>query len=232
MAIARKTFEERSAGSWLDFWMKTRPDQHTLRLECRLGGFASLNFGTAEFTAISIAEGGNPPESSDRVYGGTTLDLPHQRTMVFALVGAILAAGVLLLLWRFATSPTRRIPPVKTRPVLLCLMTLVAGWLRFTATSFGLPDKFRPDEEYVVSRALGFDQDWNPHFATYPAAQMYVDHVALVLVAKLTGDHSDFRESYVGDNGSGAYLVARRVSAALGTATIPAIYMAAAPLGS
>ncbi|MGA7870799.1 MAG: hypothetical protein WCA22_07855 [Candidatus Binatus sp.] len=95
----------------LDFWMKTRPDQHTLRLECRLGGFASLNSGTAEFTAISIAEGGNPPESSDRVYGGTTLDLPHQRTIVFALVGAILAAGVLLLLWRFATSPTRRIPP-------------------------------------------------------------------------------------------------------------------------
>jgi len=47
------TKDVRGTAGWqlLDFWMKTRPDQHTVRLECRLGGFASLNSGTAEFTA-------------------------------------------------------------------------------------------------------------------------------------------------------------------------------------
>src|SRR5580692_3273260 len=55
-------------------------------------------------------------------------------------------------------------------------LTLIAGWLRFTATSFGLPDHFRPDEEYMISCALGFERDWNPHFALYPAAQMYIQH--------------------------------------------------------
>jgi hypothetical protein len=110
----------------------------------------------------------------------------------------------------------------------LVLLTLVAGWLRFSATSFGLPDRFRPDEEYMISRAIGFDKDWNPHFAIYPAAQMYVQHAALIAYAVLLGDRKDFRSAYASDNQALAYLVARRVSAAFGTATVPAIYFAGA----
>ncbi len=39
---------------------------------------------------------------------------------------------------------------------VLVALTLAGGILRFTAVDFGLPDKFRPDEEYLVSRAVGF----------------------------------------------------------------------------
>jgi hypothetical protein len=122
---------------------------------------------------------------------------------------------------------------VNPRLIALALLTLVAGWLRFTATSFGLPDRFRPDEEYMVSRALGFDQDWNPHFAVYPAAQMYVQHAALNSYAHFIGKRTNFRDAYATDNQALAYLVARRVSAAFGTALVPAIYLAgAAAFGS
>lgn len=112
--------------------------------------------------------------------------------------------------------------------IALVLLTVVAGWLRFTATSFGLPDHYRPDEEYMVSRALGFEHSWDPHFALYPAAQMYVQHAALRVYAVTVGHWRDFRAAYA-DPGAGlAYLVCRRVSAAMGTATVPVIFAAGA----
>ena len=120
---------------------------------------------------------------------------------------------------------------MKLRLPIVVLMTVLAGWLRFTATSFGLPDKFRPDEQYLLGSAVGFQDDWNPHFAIYPAAQMYVDHLAFILYATLTGRRSNFRAMYAADDARLAHLVGRRISATFGTATIPAIYFAAAPLG-
>ena len=116
---------------------------------------------------------------------------------------------------------------MKARFVILALLTMMAGWLRFTATSFGLPDRYRPDEEYMMSRALGFQQDWNPNFAIYPAAQMYVNHAALRIYAAVAGE--EFGSAFGGDDGSRAWLIVRRVSAAFATATVPAIYFAAAP---
>ena len=76
-------------------------------------------------------------------------------------------------------------PAMKPRFVVLILITLAAGWLRFTATSFGLPDKFRPDEQYLSGAAFGLDPSWNPHFAIYPSGQLYVDHLAFLLYARL-----------------------------------------------
>lgn len=111
---------------------------------------------------------------------------------------------------------------------VLAALTVIAGWLRFTATDFGLPDKFRPDEEYLISRALGFENDWNPHFSLYPAAQMYLQHAALKYYAALTGYPQDFRAAYASNSQALAYLVARRLSVAFGTATVPAIYFAGA----
>jgi len=112
----------------------------------------------------------------------------------------------------------------------LFLLTLVAGWLRFTGTSFGLPGLFRPDEEYMLNPAMGFVNDWNPHFSIYPAAQMYIQHFALFLYARAHGEQDDFREFYAGDNYPTAHLVARGASATLGAATVPAIYFAVAPI--
>lgn len=127
-----------------------------------------------------------------------------------------------------AGSGGHRSPP-RARLVVLALLTVASGWLRFSATSFGLPDKFRPDEEYMVSRALGFERDWNPHFAIYPAAQMYLQHAALAFYAwALAGERGNFRAAYGADNQALAFLVARRLSAAMGTAAVPALYLAGA----
>lgn len=116
----------------------------------------------------------------------------------------------------------------RARAVALVLLTLVGGVLRFSSTDFGLPDKYRPDEEYMLSRALGFERDWNPHFTVYPAAQMYVQHGVLRAYALLHGYQRSFREVYAKDKQALAYLVARRTSATFGTVTIPATYLAAA----
>ncbi len=116
---------------------------------------------------------------------------------------------------------------MRARLLVLAALTLLSGWLRFTAAGFGLPGKFRPDEEYVLSRALGASVDWNPHFAIYPAAHGYVLHGVLRTWAALTG--REFATAYAADGQAEAWLVARRVSAALGTATVPAIYLATAP---
>lgn len=117
---------------------------------------------------------------------------------------------------------------MRARVVAVALLTLVAGWLRFSSTDFGLPDKYRPDEEYLVSRALGFRQDWNPHFAVYPAFHMYVQHAVLRATAWAAGHEGDFRSYYAPGGGAGAHLAGRRLSAFLGTITIPALYLAGA----
>jgi len=118
------------------------------------------------------------------------------------------------------------------RLATLVLLTLVGGWLRFTALDFGLPDKFRPDEEYLVSRAVGFHNSANPNFTVYPAAQMYVQHGALRAIAWAEGHEGDFRGAFRADGFARAHLVGRQLAAGFGTATIPAIYWAALPYGA
>ena len=118
-------------------------------------------------------------------------------------------------LWRFA---------------FLAVLTLIAGWLRFSAIDFGLPDQFRPDEEMTIPAALDFEHDWNPHLTIYPAAQTYLIHGVLLGYAGFTGSPGSLRDAYRFDNNAEAYLIGRRITAAMGTATIPAVYIAAAPV--
>jgi len=118
---------------------------------------------------------------------------------------------------------------VKTRFATLTALTLIGAWLRFSGASFGIPGLFRPDEEYMINPALSFVNDWNPHFAIYPAGQMYVQHAALWAYAAARGRSSNFRSLYEGGSYPMAHVVARWVSAAFGTATVPAIYFAGAP---
>lgn len=114
-------------------------------------------------------------------------------------------------------------------------LTLVAGWLRLESTSFGLPNAdvyhlFRPDEEILIPRALQFGPDWNPHIAfPYPAGQMYVQSAGLRIYAGCRGHWDDFRSLYALHQNAEAYIVGRRITALMGTATVPAIYFAAAP---
>lgn len=111
---------------------------------------------------------------------------------------------------------------------LLVGLTLLAGWLRFSAINFGLPDQLRPDEEMIVPRALDFAYDWNPRLAIYPAAQIYLTHAVLRSYATLTGAGHDLLAAYNSDNQAQAYLIGRYLAAAMGTATIPVVYFAAA----
>lgn len=117
----------------------------------------------------------------------------------------------------------------KIRVAVLLALIILGGWLRFEAVGFGLPDRFRPDEDVLIDRALGFDQDWNPRLiAGYPAAQLYLVHAVLRSNAMVTGAGTDLRAVYGADSRARAFLIAREVSAAMGTATIAAAYWAAA----
>src|SRR5262249_17801314 len=68
----------------------------------------------------------------------------------------------------------------------------------------------------------------NPHFSVYPAAQMYIQHALLRAYARLTAPRSSFAERYAAGGAALAHLLGRRLSAAFGTATVPALYYAAA----
>jgi len=127
---------------------------------------------------------------------------------------------------------TVRLPNIdwRLRVALVAALTVLAAWLRFSATDFGLPDQLRPDEEMTVPTALGFENDWNPHLAIYPAAQTYLIHGVLRSYAMLTGAGRDLHVAYGSDNNAPAFLLARRLSAAMGAATVPIIYLAAAPV--
>ncbi len=114
--------------------------------------------------------------------------------------------------------------------LLVIALTMFAAWLRFSSIGFGLPDQLRPDEERTVPTALGFEKDWNPHFAIYPAAQTYLIHGALRSYATLTGADRNLHTAYGSDNGAQAFLIARQISAAMGALTVPVIYLAAAPV--
>lgn len=118
----------------------------------------------------------------------------------------------------------------RARFFLVMALTLMAAWLRFSSIGFGLPDQFRPDEDKIVPRALDFEKDWNPHLAIYPAVQTYLIHGVLRSCATLSGAGRDLKTAYGSDNGAQAYLIARRITAAMGTATVPVIYLATAPV--
>ena len=115
------------------------------------------------------------------------------------------------------------------RLVALTGLTLIAGWLRFSTANFGLPDQLRPDEEYLVPKALDFENDWNPHLAIYPAAQTYLVHGVLRSYALLSGAGRDLHSAYASENGARAFLIARWTSAAMGSATVPIVYAACTP---
>ena len=118
----------------------------------------------------------------------------------------------------------------QVRLVILIALVVLGGWLRFSAIGFGLPDKFRPDEDLLVTPSVGLGKDWNPHFhdiTPYPAAQIYLLHVVLHSYATVSGSVTNLPEVYSADGQVRAYLIGREVSAAMGTATIAAAYWAA-----
>lgn len=111
---------------------------------------------------------------------------------------------------------------------LSCIMLIAAG-LRFTGLSFGLPHPLcRPDESTIADIAwLVANGDPNPHFFHYPSFLIYV-------LSALYTARNAFICFFSGDGPPAAagpdidpapyLLIARVVSATLGTATVGVVY--------
>lgn len=111
---------------------------------------------------------------------------------------------------------------------ILLLVCLILGlMLRAWSVDFGLPGKYRPDEELMVIPALGcLEGTCNPHFSGYPDFFIYFS-TFLLLLAK--GFHSirvlcgSAQGSYAPSLEDG-WLICRYGSVILGTLTIAAAY--------
>lgn len=103
--------------------------------------------------------------------------------------------------------------------------------LRLTGIGFGLPDRFRPDEQYLVERAwqMGPGHGYNPRLASYPAGQTY----AILAIARAAQTISGAVWRADEPRGRSAwYLTGRLAAAVLGIATIAlAARLAAAMFG-
>ncbi len=158
--------------------------------------------------------------------------------LLLALAGTIVFRPLLLPLAEIYSAsvapgtlwPAHPAIGMKMRVLVLSALVLAAGCLRFTGTSFGLPQHYRPDEDESVPYALGFEDDWNPHFVAYPAAQFYLLHGIMRAYATASGGGRDLHAVFDADNLAPAVRVSRYVSAAMGTATVAAFYLAAEPV--
>ena len=106
-------------------------------------------------------------------------------------------------------------------PVLLVVAITIAGAvLRFAAVDFGLPDRCRPDEQFIVEKAavLGGTHGFNPRFAMYPAAQTYLDWALGRLAQAIRGERWTLEDP---EGRRRWYLTGRLASAVMGTLTIP-----------
>jgi dolichyl-phosphate-mannose-protein mannosyltransferase len=101
----------RGTQTWqrVDFWTRTLPNQTLVELQCRLGGFSSLNTGSAYFTGISLVEG-NLPASGEQDLG-SALEDHAQRTVLLALMVVLGGGGLVLLIWGLVAPASWRIPP-------------------------------------------------------------------------------------------------------------------------
>ncbi|MFA6450490.1 MAG: glycosyltransferase family 39 protein [bacterium] len=117
---------------------------------------------------------------------------------------------------------------LKRSAALLAVLALAFA-LRVFGNGYGLPDQFNIDEVHVVSRAIKFGSgDLNPHFFFYPALYMYVlffFYGVYFVIGRVIGifpSAADFGMQYFIDP-TMFFLIARTLTAALGTATVYAV---------
>ncbi|MEW6268590.1 MAG: hypothetical protein AB1689_04755 [Thermodesulfobacteriota bacterium] len=103
----------RGTTGWLpvELWVKTGRLETSLPVACRLGGYSSLNRGTAECTGISVVAAGAPRPGAPFVYGGTAGSESTDALPIAQGVAVLVAVGILLLLWRYLAPASLRIPP-------------------------------------------------------------------------------------------------------------------------
>lgn len=98
----------------------------------------------------------------------------------------------------------------------LACITLTAAALRFWGLRFGLPQLTRPDEEAIVTVAgRVLRGNFNPGFFDYPTGFMYLVAAAERLLLGGLADPDDLRP----------FLIARVLSATLGTLSVPLLFI-------
>jgi 4-amino-4-deoxy-L-arabinose transferase-like glycosyltransferase len=111
------------------------------------------------------------------------------------------------------------------------LLVALALVLRLWGIDYGLPNGFRPDEQMIVSPALGFGTgDLNPHVFNYPTLLPYTTALlygAYYLLGRATGRFTspwDLASAYVMDP-SPFFLLPRLLVALMGAGTCLVIYL-------
>jgi len=129
-----------------------------------------------------------------------------------------------------------RIPEIfksepKTTWLLLSAIILLGAITRFFNLNFGLPFRYRPDEQIIIEIALKFGSgDLNPHFFDYPSLLFYllffIYGIFFVIgkVAGLFGNSTEYMGAYFADP-TVWHLIGRSFIALLGTACIPLVYI-------
>jgi len=88
-------------------WVKTGKLDTSIKVALRLGGYSSLNTGTAHFSMVSVEPAGTPPRGSKQVYGGSGDDAPSGGLPWARLAALLVASGMGLVLWRYLFAPGR-----------------------------------------------------------------------------------------------------------------------------
>ncbi len=118
----------------------------------------------------------------------------------------------------------------RTPTLILSALLLLSLLLNLWGVSYGLPNRYYPDEGRIVNNALAFGMgDLNPHYFNYPALSMYLLfglYGAYFLLGSLVGIFSsaaDFQLLFFSDPSS-FYLIGRAANALAGTVTVFLLY--------
>jgi len=130
----------------------------------------------------------------------------------------------------FSTIVQRVIAGLNENRTLLVILLLALG-LRLWGISFGLPDIEHGDESEVVNHAVRFGSgDFNPHRFQYGSLFQYLlffFYGIYFLLCRAVGSVASvhqFAVNFVADP-TAFYLIARGLSAVLGTATVALVYL-------
>jgi hypothetical protein len=118
-----------------------------------------------------------------------------------------------------APAETLRQVSTPVAAMLIALIVLLGGALRFYGINYGLPSNYHPDEVPKVNAIMRMvsQGDLNPTYFLHPSLLLYLSY-GLNQVFRFFGYAADFRES--------AFLAGRCVSAIAGTLSLYLIYRA------
>ncbi|MDP8236100.1 MAG: glycosyltransferase family 39 protein [Candidatus Erginobacter occultus] len=118
----------------------------------------------------------------------------------------------------------------KSAGLILAGLVVLSLVLNLWGITYGLPNRYYPDEGRIVNNALAFGLgDLNPHYFNYPALSMYLLFVLYIFyfitgqLAGLFASATDFQLLFF-SNPSSFYLLGRGANALVGTASVFLLY--------